>query len=83
VFKSCYQSAQQNHDTKTANKSFESMTRFKYFGTTNTNLVHKINHLLNQILSSAIHFRIICHPTSYIKNIKTKNVIDLTVTLFK
>jgi hypothetical protein len=35
---SCHQNAGQNHDTKRANKFFENVAQFKYFGITVTNL---------------------------------------------
>jgi hypothetical protein len=34
---SCHQNARQNHVIKIANKSFENVTQFRYFGTTITN----------------------------------------------
>jgi hypothetical protein len=37
VLLSRHQNAEQNHDVKIANRSFENMAQFKYFGTTVTN----------------------------------------------
>ncbi|PNF32523.1 hypothetical protein B7P43_G02444 [Cryptotermes secundus] len=43
-----HQNAGQNHDIKTANRSFENVTEFNYFGTTVT------NHSIQEILSSRL-----------------------------
>jgi hypothetical protein len=37
ILLSCQQNAEQNHDIKTANRSFENVAQFRYFGTTITN----------------------------------------------
>jgi hypothetical protein len=43
-FVSCKHSEGQNHNTKTSNKSFESVTKFKYLETTlmSQNFIHEV-----------------------------------------
>jgi sorting nexin-29 len=63
VLLSRQQNVGQNRDIKIANRSFENVLQFKYFGTTvtNQNLIHEeINRRLNSVMLANIRFRTFC-----------------------
>jgi hypothetical protein len=53
---SCHQNAGQNHDIKTASRSFESMVNFIYLGTTITN-----QNLINEEVKNRLIIGNFCH----------------------
>jgi hypothetical protein len=84
---SCHQNTGQNHHIKTANRSFENVAEFKYFGTsvTNENLIQEeIKMRLNSC--NACYHSVQISLSSYMlsKNIKIRiyKTIILPVVLY-
>jgi hypothetical protein len=58
-----HQNARQNHDIKTANRSFENMAQFRYLGTTVTNqnlIQEEIKKRLILVMLATIQSRTFC-----------------------
>jgi hypothetical protein len=51
------QNAEQNHDIKTANRTFENVAQFKYFGTTVTNQILIQEEIKRRLYSSNSCYR--------------------------
>jgi L-lysine 2,3-aminomutase len=58
-----HQNTGQNHDTEIANRFFENVAQFRYFGTTVTNqslIKEEIKRTLNRVMLATIQSRSIC-----------------------
>jgi hypothetical protein len=80
TFKYCEQNEGQNNNIKAANKAFENVTKFKYFGKTVTN-----KNCMYQGIKEKIKFRsflLHCRPESFVFPYNVKNTnIKLSVTI--
>jgi hypothetical protein len=75
------QNAGQNHNTKIGNKSFESVERFKYLGTTLTNR-NSIQEEIKSRLKSGMLVIIRCSLLSRNTKIKIYRTVILPVALY-